>query len=50
MLCCVVFGGNSLSFGLRFKFYVSGTSDDRGKQRRDRAHSSDFMIFDFGIL
>ena len=29
---CVVLWGNSLSFSLRFKLYVSCTSDDQGKE------------------
>ena len=38
---------NSLSFSLRFKFYVSGTLDDRGKTNVWSCTS--FWFYDFGI-
>lgn len=61
VLLCGVFWGDSLSFGLQFKSYVSGTFDDWGKEKAWSYTSfsdmfleilwySDLRIFVFGYL
>ena len=50
MVVCMVLWGNPLSIGYGFSLLFQVLHIIGGNQRHDRAHPSNFMLLDFGIL